>query len=82
MNDEWFFQAMLLIIGGRYLTLATIYSKRVYWILGTIIGISTSLLFKLKIQSLGSLLTGSLIEISWTCSVSVIPQKQKGQHFC
>lgn len=31
---EFFFPAMLLIIGGRYLTFATIYGMRLYWILG------------------------------------------------
>ncbi|MFL0162356.1 DUF7010 family protein [Aquirufa salirivi] len=64
-QKEWFFQAMLLIIGGRYLTFATIYGKKVYWILGTLLGISALILFKLKVQSLGSLLTGSCIEISF-----------------
>ncbi|MHA8072053.1 DUF7010 family protein [Aquirufa ecclesiirivi] len=64
-QKEWFFQAMLLIIGGRYLTFATIYGKKIYWILGAILGISALLLFKLKVPSLGSLLTGSCIEISF-----------------
>lgn len=64
-HKEWFFQAMLLIIGGRYLSFATIYGKRVYWFLGAILGISAYLLFQINVQSLGSLLTGSFIEISF-----------------
>jgi len=62
-NTEWFFQAMLLIIGGRYLTFATLFGKKLYWILGASLGLSAYRLFQLKIQSFGSLLTGAIIEI-------------------
>lgn len=31
---EWFFPAMLLIIGGRYLTFGMLYGMRLYWALG------------------------------------------------
>lgn len=34
LHIEWFFPAMLLVIGGRYLTFATIYGTRIYWICG------------------------------------------------
>lgn len=64
-NTEWFFQGMLLIIGGRYLTFASLYGIRLYWILGALLGIAAYLLFYLKVASFGSLLTGSLIEISF-----------------
>jgi hypothetical protein len=30
----WFFAAMLLVIGGRYLVFATLYGMRLYWALG------------------------------------------------
>jgi hypothetical protein len=30
----WFFAAMLLVIGGRYLVFATLYGMRMYWMLG------------------------------------------------
>lgn len=33
-NPGWFFPAMLLIIGGRYLVFATLYGMRLYWVLG------------------------------------------------
>ena len=36
-NPSWFFSAMLLIIGGRYLVFATIYGMRLYWILGLVL---------------------------------------------
>lgn len=64
-HKEWFFQGMLLIIGGRYLTFASIYGVRLYWILGSILGVASYLLFSFRVQSSGSLLTGSMIEISF-----------------
>jgi hypothetical protein len=31
---EWLFPAMLLIIGGRYLTFAPLYGMRIFWVIG------------------------------------------------
>lgn len=64
-HADWFFQGMLLIIGGRYLTFASIYGNRLYWVLGAALGVAAYLLFFFKVQSFGSLLTGSFIEISF-----------------
>ena len=64
-HAEWFFQGLLLIIGGRYLTFASIYGNRLYWVLGAALGVAAYLLFFFKVQSFGSLLTGSFIEISF-----------------
>jgi hypothetical protein len=64
-QPEWFFQSMLLIIGGRYLTFASIYGLKIYWILGGILGVAGYLLFYFGVPSFGSLLTGSFIEISF-----------------
>jgi hypothetical protein len=33
-KPSWFFSAMLLIIGGRYLVFSTLYGMRLYWALG------------------------------------------------
>ncbi len=34
---EWFFPAMMLVIGGRYLTFATLYGMRHYWACGALL---------------------------------------------
>jgi hypothetical protein len=34
---EWFFPAMLVLIGGRYLTFQTLYGLRSYWICGAVL---------------------------------------------
>lgn len=64
-QTEWFFPAMLLIIGGRYLTFATLYGTRLYWIMGAVLGIAAYLLFSLQVQPVGVLSTGALMEISF-----------------
>ena len=46
---EWFFSAMLLTIGGRYLTFAPLYGMRFYWGLGLALagaGFATGLLVR------------------------------------
>lgn len=62
-NPLWFFQAMLLVIGGRYLTFKTLFGDILYWCLGGTLGIAAYILFNLKIDASGTLLTGSIIEI-------------------
>lgn len=34
VRSDWFFPIMLTIIGGRYVVFASIYGRKVYWILG------------------------------------------------
>jgi hypothetical protein len=70
-NVAWFFQGMLLIIGGRYLTFATLFGNRLYWILATFLGAAAYLLFKFEVQSFGSILTGSIIEIAFGTAMSI-----------
>lgn len=62
-NIEWFFQAMIMIIGGRYLTFQTLYGNKLYWLLGILLGISAFILFSLKADAFSSVLTGAIIEI-------------------
>jgi hypothetical protein len=63
LRTEWFFQGMLMIIGGRYLTFSTFYGKKIYWILGSTLGIAAVLLFITYANALTSALTGSCIEL-------------------
>lgn len=44
LKTEWFFPAMLLIIGGRYLGFTTMFGTRTYWFFGaTLIGAGVAL---------------------------------------
>lgn len=37
---RWFFPAMLLVIGGRYLVFASIYGMTLYWVLGLLLAVA------------------------------------------
>lgn len=76
-KTEWFFQATLLIIGGRYLTFATLYGTRLYWILGIGLGIAAYLLFVLNSPSSTSMFVGAAMEITFGLILLSIAQKNK-----
>lgn len=63
IKSEWFFQGMIMIIGGRYLTFATLFGMRFYWIFGAALGMSAFLLFRFQANDFLSAFTGGLIEI-------------------
>lgn len=63
VKAEWFFLGMLMIISGRYLTFATIYGMRIYWILGAILAAISYTLYNMKTDSFTCALTGGIIEM-------------------
>jgi hypothetical protein len=73
---EWFFQGMLMIIGGRYLTFATLFGTRLYWVLGMGLGTAAYLLFTLNSPSYISILVGSAIEITFGVVMLTITRKK------
>lgn len=77
VKTEWFFQGMLLIIAGRYLTFASIYGLRIYWLLGIVLGLAAYGLFIMKALDFTSALTGGLIEIVFGVIVFVLYRKNK-----
>lgn len=62
LQIEWFFPAMLLIIGGRYLTFGTLYGMRLYWLLGFALAGAGMALGVLNAPPLVSAAAGSAIE--------------------
>ena len=62
-KTEWFFIAMLLTIGGRYLTFATLYGLRIYWACGAALAGAGFALAVLGASSAVIALTGSVIEL-------------------
>ncbi|MEC7265537.1 MAG: hypothetical protein VXW38_17475 [Bacteroidota bacterium] len=76
-NHEWFFQGMLLIIGGRYLTFSTLYGLKIYWVLGALLGLSAFMLFWLKADAALCALTGSIIEIAFGILLFIRFRSQK-----
>lgn len=68
---EWFFPAMLIVIGGRYLTFHTLFGLRVYWILGLALAAAGYLLGRaLATPTIGAF-TGSAIELLFATYILV-----------
>jgi hypothetical protein len=74
---EWFFQGMLLIIGGRYLMFATLYGTRLYWGLGIGLGIAAYLLFTLNSPAYISILSCAAIEIIFGLVLLIVVRKKQ-----
>ena len=63
LNTAWFFPAMLLVIGGRYLSFATIYGQRLYWALGAALAAAGYVLFATRASFTAGAFTGAGIEM-------------------
>ncbi len=74
---EWFFQGMLLIIGGRYLHFATLYGSRLYWALGSGLGMAAFLLFAMHAPSHTTLLVGATMEILFGLVMLIMIRSRK-----
>lgn len=62
-KPEWFFPAMMLIIGGRYLTFAPLYGMAIYWVLGFALAAAGFGFGVLASSPLISAAAGSVIEL-------------------
>ncbi|MBC7919255.1 MAG: hypothetical protein H7Y28_15745 [Rhodoferax sp.] len=60
---EWFFPAMLLLIGGRYLTFQTLYGMRIYWVLGSVLCIVGIAFALARVSAPTAALAGGLVEV-------------------
>jgi hypothetical protein len=66
---EWFFPAMLLLIGGRYLSFQTLYGLRVYWFCGAALCSAGLVLALLRAPVAISALAGAAIELVFAALV-------------
>jgi hypothetical protein len=69
---EWFFPAMLLVIAGRYLTFATLYGMRVYWLFGATLAVSVIPLVIFEAPAFVGAYTGALIEFFFGFAIFAI----------
>lgn len=77
VNLSWFFPAMLLVIGGRYLTFATLFGLRVYWMLGIGLAALAYLLFSLGASPTLGAFAGSAVELIFAVILFVMASKSK-----
>lgn len=69
LRVEWFFPAMLLAIGARYLTFQTVYGLRVYWYLGAALCSLAFAAVTLQLSPSSAALAGGLLEISFAIAL-------------
>lgn len=60
---EWFFPAMLLVIGGRYLSFQTLYGVRLYWVLGAVLCAAGLVLALARAAPAVSAWVGGVVEV-------------------
>lgn len=73
---DLFFPAMLLVIGGRYLTFHTMYGMRVYWACGATLAAAAYALAVLRATPAQGALAGAAIEAAF--AVAIIVQLRRG----
>ena len=73
---ELFFPAMLLIIGGRYLTFATLFGTRIYWLCGMALALSAYGLASQNATPIFGALTGAVIETIFGLVIFVSARKR------
>ncbi|KMQ60248.1 hypothetical protein ACM46_18740 [Chryseobacterium angstadtii] len=74
---EWFFQGMLMIIAGRYLTFASIYGISVYWMLGAVLGLSAFALFSTGAGTFLSAFAGGFVETVFGVMIYLFYRRDK-----
>jgi hypothetical protein len=75
---EWFFPAVLLIIGGRYLTFAVMYGMRVYWLLGFALAAVGLAVGYLAVAPIMSAAAGAGIELMFAAVLFVLHGRWAG----
>ncbi len=73
---EWFFPAMLLVIGGRYLSFSTLYGMRLYWGFGGVLAMAAYVLFRLNASPAVSAFTGAAIELGFAGLLFIITRRK------
>ena len=63
LRVEWFFPAMLLTIGARYLSFQTLYGLRLYWLCGAALGFAGIALLLLRAPVVWAAAVGAVIEL-------------------
>lgn len=74
-NAAWFFPAMMMIIGGRFLLFATMYGMKVYWLVGATLGIAAWLLYKNTAPFALGAFTGCAIEGTFSLVIYAMVRK-------
>lgn len=73
---EWFFPAVLLVIGGRYLTFSTIYGMRLYWGCGGALAAAGFALWALRAPPALGAFTGAALELAFAALITSTARRE------
>jgi hypothetical protein len=76
LRIEWFFPAMLFVIGGRYLSFSTIFGARIYWACGAALAIAGYLLARAHASPVLGAFTGAMIEMVFAMFIFAIARRE------
>jgi hypothetical protein len=76
---EWFFPAMLLVIGSRYLTFQTLYGIRTYWAFGAVLVACGIALALMRGSVFLGALAGALVEYAFAIIIFIARRSGKTQ---
>ena len=75
LHVEWFFPAMLLVIGGRYLCFDTLYGNRLYWALGLVLAAAGLALGRVSAPPAAAAFGGAAIEAAFAMLIALREQR-------
>lgn len=75
LNMAWFFPAMMLVIGGRYLTFRTLYGLRLYWLCGGVLALAAYGLAAVKAPPGAAALAGAAIEAVFAIAIVIAARR-------
>jgi len=73
---EWFFPAMLFIIGGRYLTFSTLFGTRTFWFCGAALAAAGYLLGRANASPTLGAFSGAAIEAGFAAAIFVVTRRE------
>ncbi|MEO6223030.1 MAG: hypothetical protein ABIP90_07250 [Vicinamibacterales bacterium] len=76
LRIEWFFPAMLFVIGGRYLTFATIFGARIYWVCGAALALAGYALGRANAAPEFGAFTGATIEAVFAIAIFATARRE------
>jgi hypothetical protein len=76
LRIEWFFPAMLFIIGGRYLTFSTVFGTRIYWFCGAALALAGLALGRASASPELGAFSGAAIEALFAATLFVTTRRE------
>ena len=76
LRIEWFFPAMLLVIGGRYLVFSSLFGMRIFWACGLALASAAYFLWQANASATVSAFTGAAIEVAFAVAIFVLDRRE------